>query len=361
MGYASLNVPNNGSVLATTVLHDIVGCITGQFSSSAQLRGANTASSEIVNTLGQNWNIAYPSANNFVPTTPNNTLASWVLTAPCINPSKTKYIRLTNWAKGLNTGQNVINQSGTGATNQYTTSNVVWTVGILPQACLSASSQTSLVAETFYSTETTTNGSVVSACNLLNGNNIILSWSSRHFVIWSNNVSTTTNFMLYGYVEFPETDVTVAQNLIPATWLIERNTNLVGSVAVYAPGNTSNSIIGDILFPSYYNIRTSTLGPASFVGTANSTDISMSTVGTTPRTVNTIPTINNAGSNRLMLTPIIINMMSFGQPNMYLSSYSNMYIVANNLGNGGDTITVGTDTYAYLPSNTGMSFVVKRG
>lgn len=357
MGYASLTYANDGSILSTTVLHDIVGCVTGRFSSSVQLQGATVATSEIVNTLGQNWNFTHPTSSSFIPTTPNVSSSSWVLTAPCVNPSKTKYVRLTNIAK--NGGNVTVINSSASLNNQYISSSANCS-GIWIQAATSASNANTLINQTWYNDMPATG--TREGASVINGTNIIISWSSRHIVIWSNAGPSTGIFITTGYVEFPETDVTTAQNVTPAAMLIERNGNLTSSITTYGPSYTTNQRIpiGEIQLPSFYNPITAVTGPVSFNGLVNNTDILTSTLSN-GRPTNTIPTINTSGTTHLMFVPLIINLMSTGNPIMYLSTFSNMYVVANSLGTGGDTITVGNDTYAYLPSNTGMSFVVRKG
>lgn len=360
MGYARLLFPNNGTLPITTVLHDIVGCITGRFSSSVQLQGALTGS-EIINTLNQNWNFAHPTSSSFINNTPNNALSSWVLTAPCVNSSKTKYIRLANIAKSIGGAGPQIANSGVGPANLYNINvgPATGMAGVLMQACLSASNATTLISGSWYATNNT--DADQDRWDVFTGNQIIVSWSSRHFIMWSNAVARLTpNYLMMAYIEFPETEYTIAQNLVPAYLLIERNGGFDAFVGSYNPSTTNSGNNGDILVPDFFNIQTSTKSSVALTALANSSDRLWSSGWTsTVRPSTTIPTVDAFGANIRQFLPISIGVLSRGIPYAHLSTYSNLYITANNLGNGGANVQVGSDTYAYLPGDT-LSFVVKK-
>lgn len=361
MGYVRLNFPNTGTVPITTVLHDIVGCVTGRFSSSVQLQGALTGS-EIINNLNQNWNFAHPTSSSFINNTPNNALSSWVLTAPCINPSKTKYIRLVNAAKSQNNLGPQIGSTGNVAGNLYNVNpagTAIGMAGVLMQACLSASNATTLISGSWYATNTP--DAEQDRWDVFTGNQIIVSWSSRHFIMWSNAVARLTpNYLMMAYIEFPETEYTIGQNLVPAYLLIERNGGFDSFLGSYNPSSTNSGNNGDILVPDFFNIQTSTKSSVALTALANSSDRLWSSGWSWPvRPTVTTPTINDTGTNIRQFVPISIGVLSRGIPYAHLSLYSNLYITTNNLGSGGDNIQVGGDMYAYLPGDT-ISFVVKK-
>lgn len=360
MGYARLLFPNNATVLTTTVLHDIVGCVTGRFSSSFQLQGANVSGSEIVNTLGQNWNFTYPVSSGFANSVPNNTSGSWVLTAPCVNPTKTKYVRLTSAYMQNNNAGTQLAQTGTGVTNQYNWFNgSTSTAGVLLQTATSASSATTLINPSWYGPVNT--GANISFPNIFTGTNIIISWSSRHLVMWSNSAASNSDHtMVMGCIEFPEIEMTIARNLLPVAFIIERLGNLASNIGAYAPFNHNANTYGDILIPEFYNSPTNSVGGTSLGGiftTFESLCTTMMQIGTKPTV--SIPTIDANGANIRQFLPMSVAMLTRGNPFMHLSAFSNMYVVAPGLGNGGDTIQVGGDAYAYLPGSA-TAFVVKK-
>lgn len=345
MAFAKLSYAVDGSVRSTTVLHDIVGVITGQFTNVNQLTGAIAAQSEIINTENKNWNILHP-AGSFVPSTPNINVASWVLTAPCINPSKTKFIRLTNVISS-----NVITHTGAVANNTYTNAN-----GITLTACTDAINSTTLTNETWRNTNS---GPATSA--FIRGSTIYISWSDRYVFIYSpyfNSTSGTISGGMRSYIEFPETPVTQGSNTVPTVMLVESGSYLNYAGALIIPGSTNASSISVAIVPNFYTVGTNSSGMFSVSDGISASDKRLSTAisnGLMP----TVSTIDRFGNNRINIMPMTIHASSFGHAPFYLSVFSNIYIVPQNLGSFGETISVGGDLYTYLPT-PGFCFIIKR-
>jgi hypothetical protein len=348
MGFAKLTYATDGSIRSTTVLHDIVGVITGTFTSTSQLTGAIQAQSEIVNTINSNWSFLYPASGSFVPATPNVNLASWVLTAPCVNTSKTKYIRLTNY----NTGN--INQTGAVTGNIY---NGGTSRGIILQGATSASTATTIVNGTFYQTNTSGN------LSMLRGSQIFISWSNKHLILYSNlaNSGTSATAGIMAYLEFPETTATQVSGATPAVVLWVFDLYLTDN------GYTSPSGIGaqnHAILPDYYNISAASRGMANIASLSTAFDRLYSTAITnTFQPINS--TINSAGSSRINIVPLMFSMLSKGYSPLYISEYSNMYLVAAGLGSPGDTISIGSDLYVYLPgggsgTTSSPAYIIKK-
>ena len=354
MGFARLHYPRDGSVRSTTVLHDIVGVITGNFTSVTQLTGAVQNLSEIVNTDNSNWNILFPAPANFVPATPNVNIASWVLTAPCVNSSKTKFVRLTN------VNLVTINITGEVAGNVYGPAK---TLGITQQSATGATNSTTLVNETWYG-----QGTNVGRQATINSPDIYISWSQHHLLIFGDIM--TDGFIQYGIlasIEFPETSVTTASNTLPVIQLIERGFSLVTTLLT-VPNATNDSQVSTAIFPQFYNIQTATTAMANLAtlmaSVTNSLDQRFSTlVGN--QLLPTTLTRDRNNNSRILLMPMIINLLSLGHTPMYLSRLTNIYLVQPGLGSPGETVTVGSDTYVYLPTGvpsntTSYAFLVKK-
>lgn len=355
MGYARLTYPNNNTIRTTSILHDIVGCVTGRFSSSVQIITATSA--ELVNTLGENWNFLYPSSSSFVNNAPDINIASWVLTSPCIDNSKIKYVRLFNYYKNSTFSVNI---TGAVARNLYTIgASNDGNGGILLQAGTSASNATTLTNPTFFNTNNTLGDT---GALVLNGTTILVSWSARHLIVWSDKSGCTpggNSPALFGYLEYPETDVTVAKNRVPAGFLIERNGTLDVAPTLYGPYDAGNTATyGDIQFPEFYNCSTTSTASVSLAGLTGTFDNLTTTIGAS-KPISTIPTIDQNNINTRMMVPIVVNALSVGVPNIHLSKYTNVYIVADNLGSPGTILSGSVGQYMYIPTD-GFSFAVKR-
>jgi hypothetical protein len=329
MGFAKLTYATDGSIRSTTVLHDIVGIITGTFTSTSQLTGAIQNQSEII-TSNSNWSFLFPASTSFVPATPNINLASWVLTAPCVNTSKTKYIRLTN----INLG--TINQVGDVTGNIY---NGGSNRGVILQSATDATNATTLSNATWYSTSSSTSNNGV-----LRGSEIYISWSNRHLIIYST-LTASVDAGLIASIEFPETTATQLSGALPVVALWARNGYLTQS-NVTAP--TSGGLTGFAILPDYYNISAASRGMAN-IATLSTTNDQLYSTAITNRFHQTNSTINSAGSTRISIVPLMFSMLSKGYSPLYISEYSDMYLVAAALGSPGDTISIGSDLYVYLP------------
>jgi hypothetical protein len=356
MGFARLSYSRDGSVRSTTVLHDIVGVVTGNFTSVTQLTGAVQNLSEIVNTDNSNWNILFPAPENFVAATPNVNIASWVLTAPCVNSSKTKFVRLTN------VNLTTINIAGAVAGNVYGPSK---SLGITQQSATGATSATSLSNETWYGA-----GSGTGRQATINGSDIYLSWSRYHLLIFGDldTEPTLTTLGILASMEFSETSVTIASNTLPVIQLIEKSSLLSALSTVTGPSSLSSGSIGFAIFPQFYNIQTGTTAMANLAGLMTSVSSSLDQRFSTLVGNQLLPTTltrDRNNNSRILLMPLIVNLLSIGHTPMYLSKLTNIYLVQPGLGSPGETVTVNSDTYVYLPTGapsnlTNYAFLVKK-
>jgi len=345
MGFATLTYATDGSVRSTTVLHDIVGIITGTFTSTSQLTGAIQNQSEII-TSNSNWSFLFPESTSFVPATPNINLASWVLTAPCVNSSKTKYIRLTN------VNSSTLNTTGAVIGNVY---NGTADRGVLLQGASGATNATTLINQTWYNNSTSTRG-------VIRGSNIYISWSDRHLILFSNVITNATipNAGIMASIEFPETTATQLSGATPVVFLTEVTGYLTQQLVI--PGNPS--LTGFATLTDYYNISTISRSLAS-IAILSTTNDQLYSTAITNRFQPTNSTINRTGSTRISIVPLMFSMLSKGYSPLYISEYSDMYLVAAGLGSPGDTISIGNDLYVYLPcgpssTTSAAAYIIKK-
>lgn len=347
MGFATLTYATDGSIRSTTVLHDIVGIITGTFTSTSQLTGAIQNQSEII-TSNSNWSFLFPESTSFVPATPNINLASWVLTAPCVNSSKTKYIRLTN-ANG-----NAVNVTGAVAGNVYNGTDIT---GLLLQGATGATNATTLTNQTWYNTAAS------GIRGIIRGSKIYISWSNRHLILFTNIITnnTTPTTGLMACIEFPETTAIEVSGATPMVVIAEAAGYLTQN-AVTAPG--TGTFAGFAILPDYYNISTASRAMAN-IATLSTTNDRLYSTAITNTFQPSNSTINSSGSSRISIVPLMFSMLSKGYSPLYISEYSDMYLVAAGLGSPGDTISIGNDLYVYLPcgisgTTSSAAYIIKK-
>jgi hypothetical protein len=370
MGFAKLSYANNGTVLSTTVLHDIVGCITGNFTSTDQLKGAIKEQSEIITGNTGHWKMEFPMIT--LPENPVNTYTSWVLSAPCVDTDKTKYIRLCNYSSaGVGNGYILANSGGTGALNSYFlpangSSSTTQYSGIYLQAITGASSETAVSNPTYYNFSIN-NNSRGPVMNIMNGSVLYISWSARHIVIWSSTsgfLSTTTGGttpLLIAYFEYPETELNQSTTATPTIYFLDRNANFSAGITQYSGFEVTTYAVGAMLIPQYYSTSTNSTTPLCFSSPLNTNDRICSTISNTAFINYSAPTITSTGANSAMMVPIIVSPMSKNYPPMYLSEYSNVFLASSSLGTAGDTVTVGNDEYVLLITSTASpAFLIKK-
>lgn len=346
MGYARLHFPNSGTVLMTHLLYDVVGVLTGTFTSTSQLQTATQSLSQIVNTANSNWSFVYPAAHG----TKGTTNTSWVLSAPCVTAGKTKYIRLTGLGAGI--------VAGNGSSNYFTSSlGSSLDSGLLMQACSAASSATALTNPTWYNT-----GSSASYNNAFTGSFIYLHWSNRHCLIYGG-VNTTVYKGFQATFEFQETGITTFRGVAPQVYINYTSVNGNWNTTATAPSNLSGTPnIVQVL--NHFNVSTATAtGLYNVLSDINSQQNDMPlcsdniSAGAYPSTT----TKNSSGAVARQVQPLYWHQHHIGVPHQYISQLSNVYRTAPSMGQEGDTVTIGNDTYVYLPTeyNT-YNLLVKR-
>lgn len=346
MGYARLHFPNNNTILTTHVLYDIVGCLTGTFTATNQLQTATQTLSQIVNTANSNWSFVYPASHG----TKGTTNTSWVLSSPCVTASKTKYIRLTSFGGGA------IAQSGT-FTYYDSALNSGNNAGILMQACTAASSATVLTNPAWYNT----NNSSGTYTNAVASNFIYLHWSNRHCLIYGGYTSNLRKGF-QALFEHQETGITTFRNTAPVVYINYTSSNGGWNSTETAPSSIAGSPnIVQVL--NHFNVNTATAtGVYNVLSDINSQQDHMSLLsdaasGAYPSTT----TKNSGGAVARQVQPLYWHQHHIGVPHQYVSQLSNVYRTAPSMGSEGDTVTIGNDTYVYLPTEyNSYNLLVKR-
>jgi hypothetical protein len=366
MGYARLYFPNDGTVLAYRVIHDIAGVLTGNITQVSNLTASNDtrAYSQIINTANSNWQTMFPSS--FTWATPSTASTSVVLQAPCVTAGKTKYIRIGqfyNSAFSTTTTANYnFNMSSTTA------------VGLLMQSCTGASSATSLTNQTTWNTYTT---STAAYTHSIAGNYVILHWSDRHCIMTGYKTTSTDQLgrrILMAAMEHNETPITQWAATAPVTHVVVdsfRISNSTASVDFNYTGaytGTGGTNMGSTSFTfmtemQHYNnvtqVATGVYNPLNDT-TTNTLKDDMTLLTGVNTDYPTVSTKTNTGSVAIYMQPLFYHQHTLGIPHMYYSNLTGVYRVTPGLGSEGDIITVGADSYAYMPVANWYALAVKR-
>lgn len=365
MGYARLYFPNDGTVLAYRVIHDIAGVLTGNITAVSNLTAsADTRTySQIYNTDNSNWQTMFPST--FTWGTPSTASTSVVLQAPCVTAGKTKYIRI---------GQFYQNAFSTSSTANYSsTMSNTNLVGLMMQSCTGASSATSLTNQTAWNTYTTS----ASYTHSLGGNFVILHWSNRHCIMTGYKTTSTTQLgrrVLMSAFEHNETPISLWANTAPVTHMVldsyneasavpSTNFNYTSTYLGTGGTNFSNGSFSFLTEMQHFNnitqVATGVYNPLNDTLTNSiKDDYTLTTSSATDYP--TVATKTNTGSTAIYMQPLFYHQHNLGIPHMYYSNLTGVYRVAPNLGSEGDLITVGADTYVYVPVTSWYALAVKR-
>lgn len=357
MGYAKLWFDNAGANTITHVLHDIVGVITGTYTSTSQLTVADKVLSEIVNTRNSNWSFLYPSAHG----AKGNANTSWVLTAPCESSNtKLKYVRISS--QGFRGGAG---QAGGNVLYDATSGN-----GVKLTCATAATSNTAVSNETYYNTSTV---HVTGAGSQFTGNYITLSWSQRHLIMFGIAASGVSGRLAFtGCLETTETPISTFRNVAP--FLFFYRGHFFGtngqSFSGYAAGSGTNSLVTipqsntDVKYDAFLQMNhydpttTTASGIHNIISNINNRVDDMTLFAETSASVS-IPstfTKSSTGQNAIYMQPLFYHQSHIGIPHMYISNLADVYRVPNNIGNTFDTFTVGSNTYVYLVAETGQNY-----
>jgi len=319
MGYAKLAFAT--TVTTAQALFDIVRVVTGNITSVANLSYASTTSSEIVNTLGQNWTLEYGSLAD--------STTSYIIDTPCVTAGKTHYVLLQASNAGTWNSSAAFNGS---------------TSGIGLTTISGATSISSYSNPTFYSTNTTASGIGKYLISIDSNNTALyLHWSARHLLIYGKNGSgAATGFL--SSIQYPETSLTQFTNTAPVlqyNFFYGLTTTFISETA---PANTTNT--GIIL--QGINVHTPTTNTTSGVYNLGNTGFGTVTIAR----FNPVYTLGTDGSNTYPLTPIYWSLPSVGIPILNMSQLTGFYRISTSATFSEGVFTVGGDSYVWLPIST---------
>lgn len=364
MAYASLTFST--SVSYQQALHDIIGCVTGAYTSTSQFK---YASGTLVRG-GGDWTIAYaPAAVTYNAATYQSTFNHVVLSATCTTGSKTKYAHVGTWY-GTSGGYIATDTGFLGASGVYNS-------GLFITAATAASSATALTNETFRQTFSSSNSTSYVGLKA-NGITFYLSWSSKHLVWYNSGICNTGTSFIQGVIEFPEVTKTTTVGSLPVVWMHCINsystslptslTESGGTQAVTVPANNvqinSPQIVNTFIFPS---LTTDTLGNnvANYLTvTTAPVDYLLSPFMSSGGTISYANTENfsalgSDGINKTLVTPIQLSGLTFGYDIMDLTAYTSMYTIS--LGTTGDIVSIGGQDYIVMALTNGKRFLFKKG
>jgi len=329
MGYAKLNFAT--SVTTSQAMYDIVRVVNGTVTSAANLTYASTTSSEIVNTLAQNWTVTYGTVAD--------TTVAYVLQQDCATVGKTKYAWLTTNANGTyggssaafsTTGHGIYLNTITAATSATAVSN--------PAYYYSVSANTNSYNQSFQ----------VDATN----QNLYLSWSKYHLLLYGQTESTTADAAFSGTFEYPETNLSQFTNSAPVVhyfYSAGASATFQTSVGLATTGTTAYDGIfqaTNIHFP----LTNTTSGIANVVpgGVASVITTNGGTVAL-KQTWDPAQTWNGSGANVYPLVPLFSYDPVNALPIMNISQLTGVYRISDLAGPVETLYSVGADNYVFLP------------
>ena len=336
MGFARLYFLNNDTISAANVMYDIVRCITGTITSTDDLSYATRISSTIINTQNSNWTLAYPATIGSVGN------VAYILSAPCVDSNKTKWVRLVTQHYHI-----------LGTTLNYRSSFASSTgAGILMQSATAANVATTtlgsqLTNQTFYYS----GGASTSVQGVVNGNYINISWSQRHLLIHSNFVDSSNTKGFTASFEYAETNATQFANVAPVVHIQYVRNDYLWNSSLTSPGNDSGNINWCVVL-NHYNPQTRvTSGLHNVLSDINGDRESMPLIsddstGAFPLIV----TKNINGAFSVPVQPLWFHQNHLGLQTVYVSNLSRVFRTAPNIAQENDTVTIGNDTYVYLPT-----------
>jgi hypothetical protein len=336
MGYAVLNFPT--TITNVNLLQDIGNVITGNITSASSLAYCTTATSTVVNTLGQNW--------TQVANTTANTARGF--SAPCVTNGKTKYVKIFASQSGSDSSTytsaafNSYNMP-TGSSSGYNDTKLGAT------ACGSIASSTSVITATnecsFSASSTWETYLKRHFFGIGPGNNgqVVLSWSSRHLLILgNNNGGTVINF----FVEHPENGASTYASYAP--FISYKIIPLCGDGFNDISFSDTSVNTAEIRTPVYYNMRSA--GTTTWYPTVSrsQTPTNFPLQGTIwLNRMSTMYTYGSSGANYLL--PLYFTYPHEGIPMTNLSSLSNVYFARAGIGSAGDALTINGDPYRIIP------------
>lgn len=325
MGYAKLNFAT--SVTTSQAMYDIVRVVNGTVTSAANLTYASTTSSEIVNTLAQNWTVTYGTVAD--------TTVAYVLERDCATVGKTKYAWLTTNANGTyggssaafsTTGHGIYLNTITAATSATAVSN--------PAYYYSVSANANSYRHNFQ----------VDATN----QNLYLSWSKYHLLLYGQVEIGHSAFS--GTFEYPETNLSQFTNSAPVVhyWYSAGATsNFQTLVGLQTTGTVDQAIFQatNVHFP----LTNTTSGIALATHTSAATTVTNGATIALKQTWDPAQTWNGSGANVYPLVPLFSYDPDKALPIMNISQLTGVYRISDLAGPVETLYSVGADNYVFLP------------
>lgn len=322
MGFARIHFVNTGTLDMRVVVRDIASVIAGD--SLNTLVAATQNLSYIYNSAGRgNWTRQFPATAS--------TSMPQVLSAACLN-GQSKFIQIGAAGVSDTIGNSTSTDFyGTGLTanNQF----------IYIRSCTAATSATSISNPSFVAAATTTPTNA-NQFNAFNGVYYYLSWSLRHCLIIGQNDNATGNkWWASGCFEMNEDGIDDFRNLAPFCHIHWHGSSVDTAVA---PVFVASEARSTFTVMNHYNVSTGVTTSARNIANEDYGNILQGSASA-------VSTKNSSGAVAMYLQPLFYHQYDIGVPLRYISDLSKVYRARSSPGEHGNTLTVGADTYVYVP------------
>lgn len=344
MGFAKLVFKCDGTETMNNVLTDVFNTLSGAVTNTSGLVTANQNSSYIYNSAGRgNWSI---DAGTTLPR---------VLRAVCLN-GQNKYIQIGQ----VGFGREITSTTTSTPYRYLVTGTISLEAGIAMRSCTAFSSAVT-VSNPSWLNQSGGAGSQQPFYTRIVGTEVYLSWSLRHCLIAGSQLggNDRSSYSITGCFEYNEDGINDNQNTAPFCQLqgfSSVDTAVIPTTFVSTTGGPSTFTV-----MNHYRPDTSTTTGARNIYGSSELPVSINYHSVYPVSSTFRPGIMTktaSGASAMYLQPLYWHQHQMGIPHRYISDLCKVYVARLSPGEAGDTITVGNDTYVYIPWPNGGKGIV---
>lgn len=341
--FAKLSKNIQGNFTIGEILQELVKVCCGVITSKNDLTVFDSNLSTIINSTATNWQQVFPS-----PLTSQSNC--FVIKSQCINPAKFKYARFM--VKGISAVDNY----------NEPTSNISTVYAQQPNLDCFLEMNTGIGFDT--ATSSLLNPSYYHASNEginLLSDDLIISASSRHLLIYSQNTSSYNTIPLFACLEFPETNITQSKSLVPFISYRGKGQNLTHSTL--SKDISSAKYYSVCQVPDGFNLLTNKNHTILSFGndTRHFTTLDFGNVYIGSEFTQDRISLNNPSQRQLPARDLIIYDVSRGLNFINASTLTNVYYFANGTAfcDINSTYTFNGKSFVCLPLSTAVLLIPK--